>query len=149
MHIENHYAYKHILTHLINLIIINDTVATEMKTSTITPIYKNEGSRDSLDQYRPISVLNTFAKIFDRFLYNRIHQYLHINNLMNPKQHGFTKNRSTISALEDILNNIHYALDNNKQVALLCIDFSQAFDRIDRHILLQKINNILKNYLLT
>ena len=64
-------SYIKLLTVLINRSFQEGIVPDEIKLANVTPIYKS-GSTMELINYRPISVLNIFSKIFERLMYNRL-----------------------------------------------------------------------------
>ena len=51
----------------------------------VSPIFKN-GSKSDLNNYRPISVIPTVAKIFEKNIYDQLYQYLNENGLLNSGQ---------------------------------------------------------------
>ena len=106
------------------------------KSALVTPIHKS-GDRNNIENYRPISKLCAFAKLFERVIYRQV--YSAISSSFIPEQHGFLKNRSTVSNL--LLSNDYFtsSMDSGAQVDLIFTDFSKAFDRIDHLILLQKL----------
>jgi len=112
-----------------------------LKLAKITPIYK-AGDKSSITNYRPISVLNSFSKIYEKVFLNRLNDYLTSLNFFHDGQFGFRKNRSTQLALVSFLDTITEALDNNHYVISLFLDLSKAFDTIDHHILLRKMHNL-------
>ena len=65
-----------------------------LKIGKITPVYKNKGSKQSFDCYRPISIIPIFGKIFEKIIYNRLYNFFTSKNLINPKQFGFRKGHS-------------------------------------------------------
>jgi len=145
----------YIINDFINSIIDTCIIPTDLKKAVITPIYK-KGDRNVYDNYRPISVLNTLAKILDKFLFNRISCFIETNNFLSPRQFGFRSGKNTEMALEAILNNSAVNVDNGKKVAIITFDFKKAFDLINRQILLRKcydaglrgkIHTLLKDYL--
>ena len=77
--------------------------------------------------YRPISLISNIGKLLERVLKDRIEQHLTTNNLLDNRIHGFVKQKSTITALEQITNTI---LEKKKgyKVALISLDISAAFD---------------------
>ena len=87
---------------------------------------------EGLDNYRPITLLNTELKILSRVLANRLQ--LVISDLIGPKQTFAVKERS----VQDNLHLIREVLDGIKddtQVALISLDQSKAFDRVDHRFL--------------
>eukprot|EP00732_Lithocolla_globosa_P002355 Lithocolla_globosa_v1_NODE_1526_length_2513_cov_5.229361.p1 type:complete len:461 gc:universal NODE_1526_length_2513_cov_5.229361:2154-772(-) len=69
-----------------------------MKSARVTPLYKTDNPTDPAN-YRPISVLPTFSKIFERLYHTRLAHFFESNNLLYKRQYGFRKNRSTAIAL--------------------------------------------------
>ena len=68
--------------------LVNDSFASgnfpeKLKLARITPVFK-KGSRSDIDNYRPISVLSNFSKLFDKAMYHRLYNYLeefHFNSV--------------------------------------------------------------------
>ena len=73
-------------------------VPTELKKSTIAPIYKG-GNKSLAVNYRPVALTSHVIKIFEKVIRNHIVQYMNENNLFNPNQHGFRSGRSCVSQL--------------------------------------------------
>ena len=65
-----------------------------LKTGLVSPIYK-KGDPQLLDNYRPISTLPIFSKIFEKLIYSRIYDFLVAKNVLYEKQFGFRRNHST------------------------------------------------------
>ena len=61
----------------------------------IKPIYKNKGSPQNPENYRPISLLSCLGKLFTCIINNRLKKYADETNLINETQAGFRKNFST------------------------------------------------------
>ena len=70
-----------------------------LKIGRITPIYKNKGSKQNFNNYRPISILAIFGKIFEKIIYKNLYSFLTSQNLIYSKQFGFRKGHSTSHAL--------------------------------------------------
>ena len=99
--------------------------------------------------YRPISLLNIPGKIFEKIINNRLIQHLEINNLQNPRQHGFRKNRGTNTATAILYETIATAIGNKNKVNLVLRDISKAFDKVWHEGLKYKlIQANLPNYLI-
>ena len=76
------------LTHIINLSIQHGIVPDEMKIARVIPIFKSD-DQSLFTNYRPISVLPSFSKFFERVIYNRLMQYLMNFNILCSNQYGF------------------------------------------------------------
>lgn len=92
-----------------------------------------------MGNYRPISILSVFSKVFEKILHNRLSSFSDRHGLLNAAQFGFRKHLSTETALlvqkEFILENF----ENRKLVLGVFIDFTKAFDCLNHSILLQKL----------
>lgn len=108
---------------------------TEWKRSRVCPIHK-QGRRDLIQNYRPISILSVFAKIYESILFKNI--YNQISNIIHVNQHGFFQGRSAVTNLCNFTQAISNALENRKQIDVIYTDFSKAFDKVYHDILLYK-----------
>ena len=108
------------------------------KHSTITPIFK-AGDRTDVTNYRPISILNSFSKVFEKLVHPIL--YTHVEPLINANQHGFVKRKSTISNLMSFVDYVAESLDDNIQVDAIYTDFAKAFDKLNIRILLSKLKS--------
>lgn len=80
--------------------------------------------------YRPISLLETAGKVFEKILNDRFKHFLHTNNHNNQHQHSYQKNRGTISAISITYQNIAITQQEHNQCNIICRDVSKAFDRV-------------------
>ena len=74
-----------------------------IKIDKVIPIFKS-GEKEDLNNYRPISVLPTIARIFERLLYNQLHKFFIENQLLGDQQHGFRSLHSTPLVLSKCSN---------------------------------------------
>jgi hypothetical protein len=102
----------------------------------VTPIFKS-GSRSIISNYRPISILNNFAKVFERILCFRLRN--HITSFMSDAQHGFLRGRSTVTNLLEFTDRVINVLDSGGRVDAVYTDFSKAFDTVSHTVLLEKL----------
>ena len=99
------------------------------KKADITPIYK-KGDASQVSNYRPISILPAMCCLFERILADDINFHLHHNRLITDAQYGFVKGRSTELQLLNCSKMWINAIDSNKFVDTVYIDFSKAFDTV-------------------
>jgi Reverse transcriptase (RNA-dependent DNA polymerase) len=110
---------KHALTlstplkHVISLSLNTGIVPAQLKIAKVIPIFKS-GDKQQLDNYRPISLLNVFSKIYERVVYNRLVTFLNINELLSPYQFGFRKGHSTVHPLTLFMNTVSESLNKKK-----------------------------------
>lgn len=111
----------------------------KLKVAYVTPIFKS-GNRRDVANYRSVSVVSTLARIFENVILDRF-----ANNLtrsISQEQHGFVKNRSTVTNLIETTTYIAEALERRSQIDVIYLDFEKAFDSVNHLILLEKIKNI-------
>jgi hypothetical protein len=82
------------LCHIINTSLNSGVFPTILKYSVITPLHK-KGDKNNLSNYRPISLLTSFSKIFERLIYNRLINNFTSNKIFTNSQFGFRKRSST------------------------------------------------------
>ena len=111
-----------------------------MKIDRIIPIYKL-GENNLFSNYRPISVLPFFPKILEGVVYNRLMNYIDINQILFRNQYGFRKNHSTTLALINLYDKISAGFDTNKHTVGIFLDLSKAFDTVDHTILISKLEH--------
>jgi hypothetical protein len=92
-----------------------------------------------VSNYRPISILNTFSKIFEFVIHEYVSYYF--KSKINPSEHGFMKSKSTASNLVTFLDAIAPLVYSQRQVDSIYFDFSNAFDRAPHETLLRKLND--------
>ena len=128
------------LAYIINLSLHNGIVPDHLKIAKVIPIYK-KGDPKASDNYRPVSVLSCFSKIFERIVYNRIHNFINKNNVMYKGQYGFRPGHSTELALTDAMDRLCDAMDKKMMSVGVFLDLSKAFDTIDHQILSMKLSH--------
>lgn len=109
-----------------------------LKVALVIPIHK-KGDQTEIDNYRPISLLSAFSKLFEKVMSNRLMDYMLLNNYFNIFQHGYLKGRSTQTAVYQFTHEILNALENNDIALGVFLDLSKAYDCIDHELLLYKL----------
>nr|CAH7749762.1 unnamed protein product [Callosobruchus chinensis] len=125
------------LKYLFNLILNTTVFPDKWKAAKVCPIPKTN-NYNLIGEYRAIAILNNFAKVLEVILYNRI--YLSTSKHLSIHQHGFMRQRSTLTNLMVFSQNLCDNLDNRGQVDVVYTDFSKAFDKVSHQILLQKLH---------
>ena len=103
----------------------------------ITPLHK-KGRKDNKENYRPVSILPTLSKIFERILFEQISGFF--DNFLSEKQCGFEKGYSTQHCLVNLLEKWKSFVDKGKTFGALLTDLSKAFDCLDHELLTAKLN---------
>lgn len=127
-----------VITHIINLSIVNKSVPDDLKLAKIIPIYKKK-SRLEVGNYRPVSILSCMSKILEKAVYIQVEQHLNSKNLIFQFQSGFRKSYSTETCLIHITDYIRTQISKGNYVGMLLLDVQKAFDSVNHDILFSKL----------
>ena len=128
------------LSEIINTSFLQGIFPSSLKFARVVPIHKG-GCKTDVVNYRPISLLSSFSKIYEKLMHSRVLKFLDSNCSLFESQHGFRPGMSCEHALLNAQNSILHSL-NNKQIAvLLLLDYSKAFDVLEHPILLKKLEH--------
>lgn len=128
-----------ILVEIYNKIINTSEFPENLKIHKVIPIPKVINAQ-TVDKYRPISVLSTIDKIFEKILFEKLMNYLEENNLLCKYQFGFRRGCGTEDAVVNVVQYICKGLDDGfNGVAGVFFDFTKAFDLVDHNIMLHKL----------
>ena len=111
----------------------------EWKKANVVPVH-NKGNKQSLKNYRPISLLPICSKIFERLIYNEMFTFFTENNLISPNQSGFRPGDSCVNQLLAITPEIYKSFDEKFEVKGVFLDISKAFDKVWHEGLLLRLN---------
>ena len=92
-----------------------------------------------MDNYRPISLLVSFSKIFEKVAFKQLYTYFKENNLFFYSQYGFLPDHSTELACMELVDKIYKDLDQKRMPLSIFMDLSKAFDTLDHTILKEKL----------
>ena len=125
-----------------------------MTIAKVAAIFK-KGTSYIADNYRPISLLSSFNKIFEKILHKNIMTFFNKHNILFLYQYGFRKLYSTTFALIEITDKMKKLLDEENYVIGIYLDLTKAFDTVNHEILLYKLykygicghaNNFFRSY---
>ena len=137
----------------INHCIENGKFPSNLKIADITPIFK-KNDRLLKVNYRPVSMLPTISKIYEKIFYMQIYEYFNI--IFSKYLCGFRKGHSTQHCLLYMLENLRKALDKGNITGIVLTDLSKAFDCISHELLIAKLSaygfsanslNLISDYL--
>ena len=101
------------------------------------PLLK-KGDKKDVANYRPISLLTSFSKVFEKIIYNRLLKHIETNNILVNEQFGF-RISSTDKASYKLIHEILNALNDKMMVGGIFCDLQKAFDCVNHNILLKKL----------
>ena len=130
-----------LISELFNDSIKCGTFPETLKVGRVIPIHKS-GSQKEMGNFRPITTLSVFSKIFEKLVHKRISKFISKYKLINDNQFGFQKNKNTSDAILEFLDNIYDSLNNNQHHLAIYLDFSKAFDTVSHDILLKKLSHM-------
>ena len=129
-------AIKPALALIINQSLHTGIFPTKLKIAKVLPLFKNKGDSHLFDNYRPISLLPTISKIFERVVHKQLYDYFAENDLFYKSQYGYRKGHSTELAALEIADRISQYLDKGEIPIAIFLDLSKAFDTLDHKIII-------------
>lgn len=128
-------------TKLYNKCIETASIPEQWRQSIIKVLYKGKGDPKDPSKYRGIALENVPFKILTKIITERIKES--IDEQLPENQMGFRKGRSTLTAIELLLKSVWEALEEREKFYVVFIDFTKAFDLINRKLVTKKLEEIL------
>ena len=125
---------------LINACMLEAVFPDDLKVARVTPLLKG-GDINIITNYRPISILPTMSKIYEKCILARLVSFLDKNDILSPDQFGFRTVCSTTKALNSGIHHVTSSIDKGQHTVGLFLDLQKAFDTIDHDILLSKLEH--------
>ena len=130
-----------ILSYLVNRSLSEGLFPNLYKHTKVVPIPKKGGRATDVQNYRPISLLPSLSKIFEKVASKRLISFLNKHKILNPNQFGFRKNHSTADAASYVINKIACNIDKGLYTMGIFCDLSKAFDCLHIPTLLKKLQH--------
>lgn len=131
-------AFVKPLTFLINKSLKEGIFPELLKISNVKPIPKKSKSQ-SVDQFRPVSLLSTFSKIFEIVVMKRLVEFLRLREFFDCHQFGFQRGKGTEGAIFEFLERVSSAVDRSQYTVGAFCDLSKAFDCVNFSVLTAKL----------
>ena len=131
----------HSITALYNASLSIGYFPSSFKTAIVVLIPKPQKDLSNVSSYRPISLLESLGKVFEKLINRRLRRYLDENNLISTTQFGFRSHRSTQDVLNIMLCYIKNNNDRRLKTILVTKDVERAFDTVWHAGLRYKICN--------
>jgi hypothetical protein len=126
------------LAHLFNKSISLGTFPKSWKIANVIPIFK-KGCKSTLNNYRPVSLLCSLSKIFERLVFKHVYNHFRDNFLISVWQSGFLPGSSTVTQLIELHYQFCKAVSDHKEIHIVFLDISKAFDRVWHKGLIYKL----------
>ena len=111
------------------------------KLANVTPVFKKD-DRQSKVNYRPVSLLDSLSKITEKIVFTRLYTFLVEIEYLNPLQPGFRPGDSTVNQLVYLVHKIYDAFEKGKEVRMVFLYISKAFDKVWHKGLLYKLESL-------
>ena len=103
------------LCYIVNMSFSKGRVPNQLNIAKVTPVFKN-GDPSLIHNYRTISVLPVFSKIYERMMNNKLMDYVTKNNILSKYQFWFRKGYSTDMVLTILIDKITNAMDKGEHI---------------------------------
>lgn len=126
------------LSHLINISLRSGVVPRHFKISHVSPLFKG-GDPSSPKNYRPVSLLPIMSRILEYVVKQQLTAYLNAESLLPASQFAYRKSHSTEDAVTLAVNRWLIAQSERKYTAVVFVDMSKAFDRVQHERLISEL----------
>ena len=124
------------ICYLLNMSLTTCTFPRYLKYAEICPVYK-KGNNLDVSNYRPVSILPSMSKIFEKEIVNQVSVYF--EKVFSPYVSGFRQQHSCETVLLRMVENIKKSVESGKVVCVVLMDLSRAFDCIPYKLFISKL----------
>ena len=128
------------ISQIFNSIIETGIYPSILKIACVIPFYKT-GSRNDIENNRPISTLNCVNTVIEKLWFNRVNSFLCRYKVLVDTQYGFRGGRTTSDAVLRLLQDAYESMNDSGYFGVVSLDLSKAFDTVDHDVLQQKLYN--------
>ena len=146
-HIKNEYLKQlpeeglNFVLKFFNKILESGIIPEDWTIGAILPLFKNKGSPEDPSNYRGITLLSCLGKLFTAILNGRINKFMNENGYLGNEQAGFRSGQSTMDHVFVLHHILDYYRQRGKAIYCAFVDYSKAFDLINRSALWCKLIN--------
>lgn len=126
---------------LINASLESGCFPNTLKKAIVIPIFKS-GDKKQANNYRPISILTSLSKIFEKVIDSRIRKYITKKVGFDKNQFGFIEKAGTDGALFQTTQHINASLDKREYAAAIFVDLKKAFDTVPHQQLVESLEEL-------
>ena len=134
---QNSYYFAEYFYENINQCISKSVFPSDLKLADVTPVYKKK-SKNSKDNYRPVSILSNISKIYERCIYDQIQ--LFFDSVLSKYQCEFRRGYNAQHCLVSLIEKWKKSVDNGGAFGALLTDLSKAFDCLPHELLIAKLD---------
>ena len=133
---SNKDLFSHFIYHNFNNSLFSSNFPSNLKAADVLPTHKKKDKSD-IENYRPISILPTLSKIYERCMYDQMYKYF--DQILSKYQCGFRQSYNTRHCLLMMVEQRKEVLDKGGLGGALLTDLSKAFDCIKYDLLIAKL----------
>ena len=126
------------ISRIINQSFLTGVFPNKLKIARVIPVHKKNDDQ-LFENYRPISILPSISKIFEKIMHGQIYDHFTENDFLYANQYGFRKEHNTEFAAMELVDRIASKMENRDIPINIYLDMSKAFDTLDHDILLSKL----------
>ena len=127
------------LSTLFKISYYSSKIPDDWKTANVVPIHK-KGSKENVENYRPISLTSLVMKIFEKIIRDDI--YHRCKDKIDSRQHGFLPGKSCGTQLLEFCDSLSLSLNNNIRSDVIYFDFAKAFDSVSHDIIIHIMKHV-------